>query len=1316
MNVDLDEAYTADFGQWGNSSPPVSQIPLNAGNTGGTIRISSRTGSFAGISDSSNTITVTPSESISGQITLQADDLGPASDITPLIVTPSWGNPQSNWQLINSSIPTGQSTQNAIVSLTAPTTPGVYTLEFAFEWEKTGDQVASATNWAVGQDVWGDGNDIATLNQSQIQEGQQKGYTEDNWYFTTGYAHQYVPFDAITIVVGSNPNLAAPANLQATQGTLANEVELNWTAVNGATYQIWRNTTNNTTTATELKSGITSTTFDDASPSPGTNYYWVVAANGSQTSYFSSVASGYAGGPSGSGPTVILNPLELVGSFSAGTASGEIQIGLVPSAGQTFSPLLTVDGSVSYNKSDISINGTVTADIESLALPLLDGTFDIAIGQADSSPGTMDDSNPNATEGIAGLPIDITKLSLIPVGGSVAVPEIEVQGNISLPDPIDTTINADLVIGSQGLKLESGSITFPNVSFALAGLNIEATQMELQYDSTDNQFLIQGNLSLVDLIGGTSATADLAGNDNGITIQGQNISLAGALSLNDLTLPGGFGLKSATLTFDTAEDDFSGSANVSIPDVFDLSATFKVVHGQLDDFSIDASDINEPILDTGWFLQGVGGGLDNLISGPVTFDGTLTFTLGPDVQLDLPSWLGGGSTDTAAATLTLNASISATDIGGSATLAFVDNIATITGTADINFASHAFTANGSVTLADGVYTGTGNITDSNDDFVLTASGSAQIPFNDITPLLPDVSLATAGLYLNYDTNLAASNNFLDLWGSISLPIVGEVTKGVRVGFDGSVSIVNANDLPQVDPPASATFTVAADAPWIMLGAMWTNSNSNVPFEIVAPDGTTYTQSNLPSSIGLIAETTNSTQLTVGVQNPEMGNWSLVLPDTDGLGSVSFLGLGGTLSSGTNLNFIESPANGTAGSAFASVVAIEDQNGNVVIGDDSEVTLTLTGGPGDVNTILTAQAQNGIAVFSEAAPDLLGSYTLEATDGSDPAAKATFAVVPAETETLKFIQQPTDTVAGQAVAPAITVQAMDQFGNLVAGDNINLNVLNGSDPTPFLTLSAKTDDNGIATFSGLSLTTAGTYTLIASDGEASTGNSSTFTISPAGAYVVAFVQQPGGTSIGSAISPSPVVYVEDQFGNLVASDNSTVILSATMGPGSLNGTTTVQAKNGIATFDSVSLGEAGIYSLNATDGDLISANSAQFMISSATPTVSMVVPPPSIVSDGTTDVDNWAIGTVNGVDGAAIPTGVETVVFYSGASTGNMLLTSPPIGAGTFTVVANYAGDANYSAAQSNPVAFTIAAANSAHWFSPLNHPMALSDRRCQRSW
>jgi hypothetical protein len=168
----------------------------------GELHILSGNGDFNSMSN--KTLTVSAGSTIRGEIKLQAINSGHSDAIAPLIWTPSWGDHSTSWKLINGWISTGQSEQQAQISFVAPTTPGTYHIVFAFQWEKNGSQVASASNWAQGSDKWNDGNDIAELTAAQISEAQVNGHTEDNWLTGSGYKQICLPCDAITLAVTAN--------------------------------------------------------------------------------------------------------------------------------------------------------------------------------------------------------------------------------------------------------------------------------------------------------------------------------------------------------------------------------------------------------------------------------------------------------------------------------------------------------------------------------------------------------------------------------------------------------------------------------------------------------------------------------------------------------------------------------------------------------------------------------------------------------------------------------------------------------------------------------------------------------------------------------------------------------------------------------------------------------------------------------------------------------------------------------------------------------------------------------------------------------
>jgi hypothetical protein len=129
----------------------------------------------------------------------------------------------------------------------------------------------------------------------------------------------------------------------------------------------------------------------------------------------------------------------------------------------------------------------------------------------------------------------------------------------------------------------------------------------------------------------------------------------------------------------------------------------------------------------------------------------------------------------------------------------------------------------------------------------------------------------------------------------------------------------------------------------------------------------------------------------------------------------------------------------------------------------------------------------------------GSQTLTATDRANTSLSggAAVTVTPGLADHLLFLQQPTNTAAGQTIGPAVLVAVVDAFGNVETGDNsdtITLSIgTNPSGGTLSGTLTVAVI-NGVATFADLSIDQAGDgYTLTATAPGVTTAASTAFSI-------------------------------------------------------------------------------------------------------------------------------------------------------------------------------------------------------------------------------
>ena len=307
--------------------------------------------------------------------------------------------------------------------------------------------------------------------------------------------------------------------------------------------------------------------------------------------------------------------------------------------------------------------------------------------------------------------------------------------------------------------------------------------------------------------------------------------------------------------------------------------------------------------------------------------------------------------------------------------------------------------------------------------------------------------------------------------------------------------------------------------------------------------------------------------------------------------------------GTRLGFVQQPpATVTSGVAITPAVSVRllDAASNPVT--TSGVTITLAASPSGSITGGSAATASGVATFTgltlTAAPGTGYSFSASA-GGYTGATSNSFSVVAGALATLAFVQQPTSEVAGVSIAPAVTVVARDAGSNPVPGAVVTLSVVTGPVGATLNDASATTNASGVATFTGLDATVAGTYTIRAASGAVQSAASNAFVISPAAAAVLAIRTQPTGGTAGGLVTPTVQVEARDAFANLATGYTSQVVLGVATGPvgGSLSNNST-SAVGGIATFTGMTVSTAGVYTLGASATGLTGATTNSFTVASA----------------------------------------------------------------------------------------------------------------------
>lgn len=308
---------------------------------------------------------------------------------------------------------------------------------------------------------------------------------------------------------------------------------------------------------------------------------------------------------------------------------------------------------------------------------------------------------------------------------------------------------------------------------------------------------------------------------------------------------------------------------------------------------------------------------------------------------------------------------------------------------------------------------------------------------------------------------------------------------------------------------------------------------------------------------------------------------------------------------SQLVFTTQPGGGSYGTVWATqpIVTIKDSFNNMVVLDNSTITLSIGTNPGGGTLSgCTGTTNAGVVHFAGCKISLIGSgYILKATDVTDGLTTMSnpFDITAGPPSKIVFTTPPGGGNAGTAwtAQPVVTIE--DAANNTVTTDANTITVSIGTNPSGgTLSTCTSTTTAGVATFSGCKINKAGNgYTLKASDaGDGLNATSPGFNIAVGPASQIIFTTQPSGGAQNVAWATQPMVTIEDAGGNTVTSDTNSVTLAlgANPGGGSLSGcssTTTL----GVAHFSGCKINTAAsgytVVATDVSDGGLTATSNA-----------------------------------------------------------------------------------------------------------------------------
>ncbi len=184
--------------------------------------------------------------------------------------------------------------------------------------------------------------------------------------------------------------------------------------------------------------------------------------------------------------------------------------------------------------------------------------------------------------------------------------------------------------------------------------------------------------------------------------------------------------------------------------------------------------------------------------------------------------------------------------------------------------------------------------------------------------------------------------------------------------------------------------------------------------------------------------------------------------------------------------------------------------------------------------------------------------------------------------MQFGNSPPGTVTAGLTWPAFSVELVDQAGNIVdTGNSVTVRATGGSGGVLTGT-TTRVAVNGLATFDDLAYSGPDNIVLDVSSPNLSPGLTATVSVVSPPATALGFGDPPPSSVTAGEVWSPFTVQITDSLGNVVVSSNAAVTIGLVgQSSSALNGTTTRNAVNGVATFDDISYDVAEIVALQVT---------------------------------------------------------------------------------------------------------------------------------------